>query len=252
MASSHVLVGSGSHRVLALHGWFGSALGWGSLPDYLDGSRYTYAFMDLRGYGSRKQVSGDFTMEEAAADAVALADEFGWDRFSLVGHSMGGVAIQHAALQAPGRVRRLVGINPVPATGVPLDADGWALFSGAATSRDNRAAIISFSTGAPPSSAFVTSVTQHSLDNSTVEAFGSYLRSWAKADFAERVRGSQTPVKVIVGENDPALPERLMQETWLTFYPNAEMEVLRGAGHYPMLETPVALAACIEDFLGRE
>jgi esterase len=43
-----------------------------------------------------------------------------------------------------------------------------------------------------------------------------------------------------------------MQETWLTFYPNAEMEMLRGAGHYPMLETPVALAACIEDFLGRE
>jgi pimeloyl-ACP methyl ester carboxylesterase len=162
MASSHVLVGSGSHRVLALHGWFGSARGWGSLPDYLDGSRYTYAFMDLRGYGGSKQVSGDFTMEEAAADAVALADELGWDRFSLVGHSMGGVAIQHAALQAPGRVRRLVGINPVPATGVPLDADGWALFSGAATSSDNRAAIISFSTGAPPSSVFVASVTQHS------------------------------------------------------------------------------------------
>ena len=249
---NHLILGSGDHHVLALHGWFGSARGWGSLPEYLDGSAYTYAFSDLRGYGDHQHVTGDFTMEEAAADAIEFADELGWDSFSLVGHSMSGQAIQHALLQAPGRVRRLVGLNPVPATGVPFDDDGWALFSGAATSRDNRAAIISFSTGAPSSSAFVTSVTQHSLDNSTVEAFSSYLRSWAKADFAERVRGSQTPVKVIVGENDPALPERLMQETWLTFYPNAEMEVLRGAGHYPMLETPVALAACIEDFLGRE
>lgn len=252
MASSHVTVGSGDHRVLALHGWFGSAQGWGSLPDYLDGSAYTYAFMDLRGYGGRQQERGDFTMEEAAGDAIALADELGWDRFSLVGHSMSGVAIQHAALRAPGRVRRLVGINPVPATGVPLDAGGWALFSGAAASPDHRAAIISFSTGATPSSPLVTSVVEHSLENSTVEAFGTYLPSWAKADFADRVRGSKTAVKIIVGENDPALPAALMAETWLAFYPHAELEVLSGAGHYPMLETPAALAACIEEFLGRD
>jgi hypothetical protein len=36
--------------------------------------------MDLRGYGSRKDVTGEFTMREAAADALALADELGWDR----------------------------------------------------------------------------------------------------------------------------------------------------------------------------
>jgi hypothetical protein len=29
-------VGSGDHHVLALHGWFGSARGWGSLPGFLD------------------------------------------------------------------------------------------------------------------------------------------------------------------------------------------------------------------------
>ena len=120
MASSHVTVGSGDHRVLALHGWFGSARGWGSLPDYLDGSAYTYVFMDLRGYGGRQQVAGDFTMQEAAADGLALADELGWDRFSVIGHSMSGQAIQHVLLQAPGRVRRLVALNPVPATGVPF------------------------------------------------------------------------------------------------------------------------------------
>ena len=99
------LAGSGDHHVIGLHGWFGSARGWGSLPDYLDSSAYTYAFMDLRGYGDRRQVPGDFTMEEAAADAIALADELGWDCFSLIGHSMSGQAIQHVLLQEPGRVR---------------------------------------------------------------------------------------------------------------------------------------------------
>ena len=32
MGGSHVTVGSGDHHVLALHGWFGSARGWGTSP----------------------------------------------------------------------------------------------------------------------------------------------------------------------------------------------------------------------------
>ena len=161
--------------------------------------------MDLRGYGGRKQDAGDFTMEEAAADAVALADELGWDRFSLIGHSMSGQAIQHVLLAEPGRVQRLVALNPVPATGVPFDEDGWALFSGAAASRDNRFAIINFTTGGRLPAAFVDHVVQHSLDHSTTEAFGAYLESWGKTDFSERVKGNPAAVKVIVGEHDPAL-----------------------------------------------
>src|SRR5215467_15896582 len=75
---------------MALHGWCGSARGWGSLPDYLDGSAFTYVFPDLRGYGGRRDVTGEFTMAEAAADALALADELGWERFAMIGHSMSG------------------------------------------------------------------------------------------------------------------------------------------------------------------
>jgi len=251
MTDSTVTIGSGDHHVIALHGWFGSARGWGSLPDYLDRSAFTYTFMDLRGYGGRREVAGDFTMQEAATDAVALADELGWDRFSLIGHSMSGQAIQHVLLQAPGRVRRLIALNPVPATGVPMDEDSWALFSGAARSRDNRFAIINFTTGGRLPPAFVDHIVQHSLDNSGVDAFAAYLESWAKTDFAEQVNGNPAAVKVIVGEHDPALSASLMEQTWLRFYPSAELEVVRGAGHYPMFETPAALAASIEEFLGR-
>ena len=35
-------------------------------------------------------------------------------------------------LQAPDRVDKLVGLNPVPANAVPMDEQSWALFSGAA------------------------------------------------------------------------------------------------------------------------
>jgi pimeloyl-ACP methyl ester carboxylesterase len=251
MANTAVTVGSGEHRVLALHGWFGSARGWGSLPDYVDTGAYTWAFMDLRGYGSRKDEPGEFTMREAAADALALASALGWERFSLVGHSMTGQAIQHVLLQAPDRVRRLVAITPVPAVATPFDADGWALFSGAAENHGNRAAIINFTTGSRLTPAFVDRLVRHSAEESATQAFAAYLESWAKDSFADQVQGNPAAVKVIVGEHDPALSAAVMEQTWLAFYPNAELDVLANAGHYPMFETPAALVASIEGFLGQ-
>jgi pimeloyl-ACP methyl ester carboxylesterase len=250
---AQVTLGSGDHHVLGIHGWFGSARGWGSLPDYLDGSAYTYVFFDLRGYGDRKQAGGEFTMAEAAADALALADELGWDRFSVVGHSMGGKIAHQVLLQAPDRVRKLVGVNPVPAAQVPMDEQGWALFSGAAANPGNRAAIIDFTTGSKLTRTFIDLVVRHSLENSRPQAFAAYLTSWAKTDFSDEAgKDTSTPVKVIVGETDPALSAEAMEQTWLVYFPGAELEVMSNAGHYPMFETPAALATSIEEFLGRE
>ena len=250
-ASPCLIVGSGDHHVLAVHGWFGSARGWGSLPSYLDGAAHTYAFMDLRGYGARQSVEGEFTAAEAAADALALADSLGWDRFSLLGHSMGGKFSHRVLLQAPDRVRALVGVSPVPAAATPMDDQTWALFSGAAGEPGNRAAIINFTTGNRLTKAFVDEVVRHSLEHSAVEAFGAYLTAWARDDFSgDVVPGADVPVKVIVGETDPALSAEVMTQTWLKYFPGAELEVMANAGHYPMFETPVALATSIERFLG--
>ena len=253
MTGSPVILGSGGHRVVAVHGWFGSAQGWGSLPQYLDGSTHTYAFMDLRGYGTRKDVPGEYTLEEAAGDVLAVADELGWTEFSVIGHSMGG-KIGHKVLhQAPSRVRRLVGINPVPAAATPMDEQTWGLFDGAAADPRNREAIIDFTTGSRLTKTFIDHVAGHSLETSDVHAFSAYLRMWAKEDFSAQVSsaGSGVPVKVIVGETDPAISAEVARETWLVYFPGAELEVMTNAGHYPMFETPVALATSIERFLAR-
>lgn len=249
MTIPHILVGHGPVRVVALHGWFGSATGWGMLPDLIDQDTYSYAFPDYRGYGARLHDSGEYTIPEISADTLALADELGWERFALVGHSMGGSAIQRVFCDAPERVTALIGISPVPASGVPFDEDSWALFDGAAQQAGNRYAIIDFTTGNRQSSTWINQMVAFSLAQSTREAFAGYLTSWAKYDFSAELPTARIPVKAIVGEHDPALGAATMTGTWLQHHPSCELDVQANAGHYAMFEAPVGLITSIEKTL---
>ncbi|WP_041840784.1 alpha/beta fold hydrolase [Actinoplanes friuliensis] len=242
-------VGDGSTPVMALHGWFGSAQGWGALPALVDRSRFTYAFPEYRGYGERRGVAGEFSLAEAAGDVLAVADDLGWERFAVVGHSMGASVGQRLLADAPGRVERLAGISPVPATGVPFDEQGWALFSGAAADPGNRRAIIDLTTGNRLAGSWLDDMVSASLATSDTAAFAAYLTAWARTDFAADVTGNPVPALAVIGEHDPAIAEPTMRATWLAHYPNARLEVLANAGHYAMYETPVRLARILDDFL---
>ncbi|MFC4005315.1 alpha/beta fold hydrolase [Prauserella oleivorans] len=241
--------GTGEHVVLALHGWFGSSRAWTALTPHLDGDRFSYVFCDYRGYGARRGETGDYTIAEAAGDVLALADELGADRFSLVGHSMGGSVMQYVLAEAPQRIRGVVGISPVPASGVPFDDETWQLFAGAADNPENRRAIIDFTTGNRLTGTWLDAAVRHSLENADRDAVAGYLEAWAKTDFHERIAGNSAAIKVIVGEHDPALGAETMRGTFAQWYPKLELEEFGNAGHYAIDETPIALATSIERFL---
>ncbi|WP_042432360.1 alpha/beta fold hydrolase [Streptacidiphilus anmyonensis] len=244
-------IGTGEHTVLVLHGWFGSSRAWQALLPHLDQDAFGYVFLDYRGYGARRGQDGRFTLAEAAADVLATADALGLDRFSLLGHSMGGSVMQRVYADAPERVRAMVGVSPVPAGGVPFDEDGWRLFAGAADDAGHRRAVIDLTTGNRLTGVWLDAMVRHSLENSDRDAFAAYLDAWAHADFHSEIEGREVPVKVIVGEHDPALGADTMRSTFAVWYPNLELEILANAGHYAMDETPVALAGSVERFLAR-
>lgn len=250
MTTPHRTIGSGPRTVICLPGWFGSSTGWGGdFCQLLDGDAFTYVFADYRGYGERKDVGGEHTIDEMAQDTMTLADELGAQSFSLIGHSMGGSVVQRVVSLAPDRVEKLVGISPAPASGVPFDEQGWALFSGAAQDDGNRAAIIDLTTGNRLTQCWIDAMVAHSVERSTREAFGANLEAWAKTDFAASLSGVSVPALAVVGENDPALGEQTIRATWMQVHPSSEIEVMANAGHYAMFETPVALATVIERFL---
>ncbi len=249
MTLAYQSYGTGTHKVIVLHGWFGDHTMFGPMRSALNTNDFTYIFPAYRGYGLSKHLTGNYTNAEISADVIALADEIGLKQFSLIGHSMGGKAIQRVLADAPKRVNKLVAVTPVPAAAVPFDDAGWGLFEGAATRIENRKGILHYSTGGRLSDTWVAHMANYSLHTSTVEAFAGYLRAWAKEEFVADVQGHDHPIKVIVGEHDPSLTADIMKATYMAWYRNAELEVMPNAGHYPMDETPVALATSIETFL---
>ncbi|MFI9006047.1 alpha/beta fold hydrolase [Actinosynnema sp. NPDC053489] len=251
MAHDVLRVGDGEHAVIALHGWFGSSAAWGPITPHLDGTAFSYFFPDYRGYGTRRDVPGDHTVAEAAGDVLALADELGLEAFSLIGHSMGGIVMQRVLADAPARVRALVGISPVPASGVPFDERGWELFSGAEHDPANRRAIVDLTTGNRLTGTWLDAVVRHSLETSDPVAFGEYLRAWARTDFRAEIEGNPVPVLAVAGAHDPALGPDTVRATLGTSYPDCEVVVFEQAGHYAVDETPLALVSVIEDFLTR-
>lgn len=251
MVHPHELIGNGPHKVVGLHGWLTDRTGYAPIWPYLDVTTFSYAFPDVRGYGEAMGMAGDHTLDEISADVRGLADTLGWDSFSIVGHSMGGIAAQRILADAPGRVRKIVGVSPVPASGVPFDDEGWALFSGAAEEPANRRVIVDMTTGGRLTGRWLDDMVRASVQRSEPTAFAAYLPQWARTDISDAVRGAELPVKVIVGEHDPALSADAMRATWLQHYPNAELEILSNAGHYAPHETPVVLVTSIEEFLKR-
>ncbi|KHA76636.1 alpha/beta hydrolase [Janthinobacterium lividum] len=244
-------VGHGPHAVIVLHGWFGDAHAFSPMEAGLDGGAFSYVFMDNRGYGGMRGAEGEYSMDEVARDALALADALGFATFSVVGHSMGGMALERLALLAPLRLRKLVAVAPVPCCGVAFDAAARATFLAAADSVAARRAIIDRSTGGRLPATWLDWKAQYSWESSDPAAFAAYFLAWSETDFSEEIKAARValPLLALVGEHDPRFDAALMRRTYLAWYPQARLEVLGNAGHYPMNETPLALAASIEAFL---
>jgi len=254
MHNTYHRVGHGPHAVIVLHGWFGDAHAFAPMEAALDGGAFSYVFMDNRGYGGMRGAAGEYSMEEVARDALTLADALGFATFSVVGHSMGGMALERLALLAPLRLRKLVAVAPVPSCGVALQGPARQLFLDAGANIDARRAIIDRSTGRRLSGAWLDWKAQYSWESADQAAFAAYFLAWSGTDFSGEVQAtaSKLPLLALVGEHDPRFDADLMRRTYLAWYPHARLEVLGNAGHYPMNETPLALAASIEAFLSAQ
>jgi esterase len=252
MTIGHVVYGRGPVHAVVIHGWFYDWRVFEPMLAALDPAVFSLACMDCRGYGTSREMSGPFDMDTVAADALSLASHLQWERFSLVGHSMGGKAALRAAASEPVRIARILALAPVWAGRAPFDAETLGLFRGAVRDLDLRAAILHNGREGHVPSAWSRWMAQKSAEVSTVEAFAGYLESWALSDFSAEIRALPHEVLAVAGQADAGLPPQAIETTWIANLRNARLQILSECGHYPMIERPLALASIFEQFLQRE
>lgn len=243
------LIGHGEVKVMVFSGWMGDYTVFNPTLNLWDTSKYTFAFLDYRGYGKAKTVAGEYNLDEIANDGLASADALGWDKFHVIGHSMGGMAMQKLILLAQNRILSAIGIAPVPASGFPMDVDSKNLFEGAIENPENRKQILDFTTGHKNDESWLNKMVDDSLANTTKSAYGKYLAAWSGTDFSNQVQGLSTPVLVIVGEFDLAITKEAMEATYGSWLKHCEIKTLAKCGHYPMQENPQGLVDLVQAYI---
>lgn len=242
--------GDGPEPVIVLHDWLGDRTNYDPIRPYLDTKTFTYAFVDVRGYGGSKDVAGAFTAAEAAGDALAVADDLGWERFHIIGHSMTGMVAQRVAIDARERVKSVVATTPVGAKGMMVDEETYGFFAGMVGDPEVAAQGLALLTGERLSPQWLAFKVDRAMTRSTADARLAYLDMFDKEDFSGEAQGLEVPILVLLGENDlPAFQPESIRATFGVWYPNLTVVVSPNAGHYPMQETPPFYATTVEAFL---
>jgi pimeloyl-ACP methyl ester carboxylesterase len=106
---------AGAPRVLALHGWLDNAASFVPLATHLRGIELVA--IDLPGHGRSAHLppGADYSFALAMHNVLDVADALGWERFALLGHSMGAGIASLIAAACPQRIERLVAIEALGA-----------------------------------------------------------------------------------------------------------------------------------------
>ncbi|MDL2078430.1 alpha/beta fold hydrolase [Streptomyces sp. GXMU-J15] len=227
-----------------IHGWTANRHRWDHQTAHF-AERRRVVRLDLRGHGESSG-AGVRTIEELAADVVALLDHLDIERCVLVGHSMGGMISQAITLARPERVERLVLVNSISrmtysrGRGLLMAASTLVPFKLFVAANIQRA----FAPGYPREE--IREYVRASADTPR-EVVMTLYGAMRAFDVLDRVGEIRTPTLLIHGYHDIQLPVGQMLRM-AKAYPDALVRII-DAGHELPVERPAELTAAIDAFV---
>jgi pimeloyl-ACP methyl ester carboxylesterase len=202
--------------VLMVQGTGVGAMGWWPQIEGLAADHACLAW-DNRGYGESLPASRELTVEQMAADALALMDAAGWKSAHVMGHSLGGLIAQYIAHEAPDRVRSLALLCTFATGAIPTRMDPKLLWIGLrtrlGTARMRRHAFLEM---VMPPDALATG-DKDALAQRLGDLFGRDLAdspavimqqffAMKRGDATPWLAGVRVPTLVVSGAHDPIAP----------------------------------------------
>ncbi|AZD01017.1 alpha/beta hydrolase [Pseudomonas chlororaphis] len=106
--------------VIALHGWLDNANSFARLAPRLRGLRIVALDMAGHGHSGHRPLGASYVLWDYVYDVLQVAEQLGWKRFGLLGHSLGAIVSLVLAGSLPERVSHLALIDGV----IPPTASG--------------------------------------------------------------------------------------------------------------------------------
>lgn len=252
----YIAYGQGPERILFIHGFQASARIWEKVQNALPAERYTSVALNNRGAGKSDAPphESDYGVPIFAADAFELARALGWERFTLVGHSLGGATAAQFALDHPEVLKGLVLLDPASPNGRAfaggdheLTATIDALMAGRRAQQASGAAgdgIIA--RGASDEWLGLLAADMRAAPEQRLR--GS-LRSMFAVRLGARLKSLPMPVLLVGGDADELIPVASMLATWALLPEGSGLHFWHGIGHSPNVDCPEALASLLQRFV---
>ncbi len=254
--------GVGGRPLLLVHGYTGAGSDFEDFVEPLAERGWHVVAPDLRGHGGSSKPADEaaYDYELFVADLLALADSLGWERFVLLGHSMGGMIAQILVLTAPDRVEALVLMD----TGHGSLAVDPSLIELAVTSAREQGMefvadfMAEAGDGPLTSDAYLRKVAEDPSykvrgDTQPAQLGGADVRGHDGADQHER-GPPRRPARRSRCRRSSSSGRRTRRSSaragaWSTPSPAPRLAVVPGGGHSPQFEAPEAWWAALSAFL---
>lgn len=241
--------GQGPRTLVLQHGFHATGRNFDYLLPFLPPDEWTIYRMDLRGGGLSDKPPSGYTIERFAQDLLAVLAYEDLQNVTLVGHSTGGAIAQYLASELRGqRLRSMILIDPVPATGVPLPPGAANTFREGLDGYKQSATIWRMGMVNMPEQTLMDELV---ADSATWDksAYLQMFEAWTTGtNFADRLSLIDVPTLVVGAAGAPFLKEPFLRETVVNPIKGARWAAVPHASHFMHIEQPAYVAGLISGF----